>query len=64
MVTPTLEPSSTGLTTKGGGNGKSPGAVSLSTTMPSGQTRPYASKMVLACGLFMASAEAVTTEWV
>ncbi len=64
MLTPTVEPSCGGLTTKGGAMGEAARASVSETVMPSAQAMPAWRKMSLASGLFMAAAEARTPEWV
>ena len=64
MRTPTLDPSFKGLTTWGRGMTGPRQYSARDTTRLSGQDRPASSKARIAAGLFIASAEASTPEWV
>ena len=64
ITTPTLEPSSSGLTTKGRGSGSALNSSFEATTLSSATGTPAAAQTRLAMGLFMATDEAMTPEWV
>ncbi len=64
MATPTEDPSFTGFSTKGRGNGSPANRLSLATTRPTGIRMPAGTSSRFVSSLSMAMAEVATPEWV